>query len=98
MKDNTKDVYTYASQALDMLEREKDINPNYKEIKQLLIRRLGCNRYPNRYRSFTRSLSTRWAEISSRIHKWTSWPFAAIILAMTLPKLPAPSTAIVCPP
>ena len=36
MRDNNKDVYTYASQALDMLEREKDVNPNYNEIKQLL--------------------------------------------------------------
>ena len=36
MKDSFKDVYTYASQALDMLEREKDINPNYNEIKKLL--------------------------------------------------------------
>ena len=36
MKESFKDVYTYASQALDMLEREKDINPNYNEIKKLL--------------------------------------------------------------
>ena len=36
MKDSFKDVYTYASQALDMLEREKDTNPNYNEIKKLL--------------------------------------------------------------
>ena len=36
MKASFKDVYTYASQALDMLEREKDINPNYNEIKELL--------------------------------------------------------------
>ena len=36
MKDSFKDVYTYASQALDMLEREKDTNPNYEEIKKLL--------------------------------------------------------------
>ena len=36
MKDSFKDVYTYASQALDMLELEKDINPNYNEIKKLL--------------------------------------------------------------
>jgi len=36
MKDSFKDVYTYASQALDMIEREKDINPNYKELKKLL--------------------------------------------------------------
>ena len=36
MKDSFKDVYTYASQALDMIEREKDTNPNYKEIQKLL--------------------------------------------------------------
>ena len=36
MKNSFKDVYTYASQALDMIEREKDINPNYEEIKKLL--------------------------------------------------------------
>ena len=36
MKDSFKDVYTYASQALDMLEREKDTNPNCKEIQKLL--------------------------------------------------------------
>ena len=36
MKDSFKDVYTYASQALDMIEREKDINPNYDELKKLL--------------------------------------------------------------
>jgi len=36
MKESFKDVYTYASQALDMIEREKDINPNYKELKKLL--------------------------------------------------------------
>jgi len=36
MKESFKDVYTYASQALDMLEREKDSNPNYKEIQKLL--------------------------------------------------------------
>jgi len=36
MKDSFKDVYTYASQALDMIEREKDTNPNYEEIKKLL--------------------------------------------------------------
>ena len=36
MKESFKDVYTYASQALDMLEREKDTNPNYKEIQKLL--------------------------------------------------------------
>ena len=36
MKDSFKDVYTYASQALDMIEREKDTNPNYEEIKKVL--------------------------------------------------------------
>ena len=36
MKDSFKDVYTYASQALDMLEREKDTNPNYEEMKKPL--------------------------------------------------------------
>ena len=36
MKASFKDVYTYASQALDMIEREKDTNPNYEEIKKLL--------------------------------------------------------------
>ena len=36
MKESFKDVYTYASQALDMIEREKDTNPNYNELKKLL--------------------------------------------------------------
>ena len=36
MKNSFKDVYSYASQALDMLERERDTNPNYNEIKKLL--------------------------------------------------------------
>ena len=36
MKESFKDVYTYASQALDMIEREKDTNPNYEEMKKLL--------------------------------------------------------------
>ena len=36
MKESFKDVYSYASQALDMIEREKDTNPNYEEIKKLL--------------------------------------------------------------
>jgi len=36
MKESFEDVYTYASQALDMIEREKDTNPNYEEIKKLL--------------------------------------------------------------
>ena len=36
MKESFKDVYTYSSQALDMIEREKETNPNYEEIKKLL--------------------------------------------------------------
>ena len=36
MKESFKDVYTYASQALDMIEREKETNPNYNELKKLL--------------------------------------------------------------
>jgi len=36
MKESFKDVYTYASQALDMVELEKDTNPNYNELKKLL--------------------------------------------------------------
>jgi len=36
MKESFKDVYTYASQALDMIESEKDTNPNYNELKKLL--------------------------------------------------------------
>ena len=36
MKESVKDVYSYASQALDMIEREKETNPNYEEIKKLL--------------------------------------------------------------
>ena len=36
MKNSFKDVYTYASQALDMIEREKETNPNYNELKKLL--------------------------------------------------------------
>ena len=36
MKNSFKYVYSYASQALDMLERERDTNPNYNEIKKLL--------------------------------------------------------------
>ena len=36
MKESFKDVYSYASQALDMIEREKDSNPNYNELKKLL--------------------------------------------------------------
>jgi len=59
MKDNTKDVYTYASQALDMLEREKDINPNYKEIKQLLTTQVNDELHDVKY---------------TRVYnKWTSW-------------------------
>ena len=41
MKDSFKDVYTYASQALDMLEREKDTNPNYNELKKLLTEQVN---------------------------------------------------------
>jgi hypothetical protein len=36
MKESFKDVYTYTSQALDMIELEKDTNPNYNELKKLL--------------------------------------------------------------
>ena len=36
MKESFKDVYTYASQALDMIELQKDTNPNYNELKKLL--------------------------------------------------------------
>ena len=36
MKNSFKDVYTYTSQALDMIELEKDTNPNYNELKKLL--------------------------------------------------------------
>jgi hypothetical protein len=36
MKESFKDVYTYASQALDMIELEKETNPNYNELKKLL--------------------------------------------------------------
>ena len=49
MKDNNKDVYTYASQALDMLEREKDINPNYKEIKKLLTTQVNDELHDVKY-------------------------------------------------
>jgi len=49
MKDNNKDVYTYASQALDMLEREKDINPNYNEIKKLLTTQVNDELHDVKY-------------------------------------------------
>ena len=41
MKESFKDVYTYASQALDMIEREKDTNPNYEEMKKLLTEQVN---------------------------------------------------------
>ena len=41
MKESFKDVYTYASQALDMVELEKDTNPNYEEIKKLLTNQVN---------------------------------------------------------
>ena len=41
MKESFKDVYTYASQALDMIELEKDTNPNYEEIKKLLTNQVN---------------------------------------------------------
>ena len=53
MKDSFKDVYTYASQALDMLEREKDINPNYNEIKQLLTAQVNDELHDVRYSRVT---------------------------------------------
>ena len=49
MKDSFKDVYTYASQALDMIELEKDTNPNYKEIKQLLTDQVNEELHDVRY-------------------------------------------------
>ena len=49
MKDSFKDVYTYASQALDMLEREKDINPNYNEIKKLLTTQVNDELHDVKY-------------------------------------------------
>ena len=53
MKDSFKDVYTYASQALDMLEREKDTNPNYEEIKQLLTDQVNEELHDVRYSRVT---------------------------------------------
>ena len=53
MKDSFKDVYTYASQALDMLEREKDINPNYNEIKKLLTDQVNDELHDVRYSRVT---------------------------------------------
>ena len=41
MKESFKDVYTYASQALDMVELEKDTNPNYNELKKLLTEQVN---------------------------------------------------------
>ena len=53
MKDSFKDVYTYASQALDMTELEKDTNPNYKEIKQLLTDQVNEELHDVRYSRVT---------------------------------------------
>ena len=53
MKDSFKDVYTYASQSLDMLEREKDINPNYNEIKKLLTDQVNDELHDVRYSRVT---------------------------------------------
>ena len=53
MKDSFKDVYTYASQALDMLELEKDINPNYNEIKKLLTDQVNDELHDVRYSRVT---------------------------------------------
>ena len=41
MKNSFKDVYTYTSQALDMIELEKDTNPNYNELKKLLTEQVN---------------------------------------------------------
>ena len=41
MKESFKDVYTYTSQALDMIELEKDTNPNYNELKKLLTEQVN---------------------------------------------------------
>ena len=59
MKDSFKDVYTYASQALDMIEREKNTNPNYNELKKLLTDQVN-----EELHDVTNS------KVSS---KWTSW-------------------------
>ena len=53
MKDSFKDVYTYASQALDMIELEKDTNPNYNEIKQLLTDQVNEELHDVRYSRVT---------------------------------------------
>ena len=53
MKDSFKDVYTYASQALDMIEREKDTNPNYNEIKKLLTDQVNEELHDVRYSRVT---------------------------------------------
>ena len=59
MKDSFKDVYTYASQALDMIELEKDTNPNFNELKKLLTDQVN-----EELNDVTNS------KVSS---KWTSW-------------------------
>ena len=41
LKNSFKDVYTYTSQALDMIELEKDTNPNYNELKKLLTEQVN---------------------------------------------------------
>ena len=53
MKASFKDVYTYASQALDMIEREKDINPNYNELKKLLTDQVNEELHDVRYSRVT---------------------------------------------
>ena len=53
MKDSFKDVYTYASQALDMIELEKGTNPNYKESKQLLTDQVNEELHDVRYSRVT---------------------------------------------
>ena len=53
MKDSFKDVHTYASQALDMIELEKDTNPNYNEIKQLLTDQVNEELHDVRYSRVT---------------------------------------------
>ena len=53
MKDSFKDVYTYASQALDMIELEKDTNPNYEEIKKLLTDQVNEELHDVRYSRVT---------------------------------------------
>ena len=53
MKDSLQDVYSYASQALDMIALEKDTNPNYKEIKQLLTDQVNEELHDVRYSRVT---------------------------------------------